>query len=82
MYYSRVFLVLIYTTLNTKSPNRVSIDRADNDEDYLYLFLDAINGYIEVNNGIKYLVFASTDKNKKALKITKNFGKKLKDKLK
>ena len=61
-----MFLVLIYTTLNRKSPNGVSIDRAD--EDYLYLFLDAIDGYIEENDGIKYLVFASTGKNKKALK--------------
>ena len=33
------------------------IDRIDNDEDYLYLFLDVVDGYIE-NNGIKYLVFA------------------------
>ena len=38
MYYSRVFLVLIFATLNTKSPNCVSSDRADNDEDYLYFF--------------------------------------------
>ena len=28
----------------TKSSNRVSIDRTDNDEDYLYLFLDDVDG--------------------------------------
>ena len=66
----------------TKSPNRVSIDRTDDDENYLYLLFDDVDGSIEENNGIKYLVFASTDKNNEALKITKSFGKKLKDKLK
>ena len=66
----------------TKSTDRVSIDRTDNDEDYLYLFFDDVNGYIKENYGIKYLVFASTDKNKEALKNYKNSGKKLKDKLK
>ena len=52
----------------TKSSNRVSIDRTDNDEDYLYLFLDDVDGQIQENDGIKYLVFASTGKNKEALK--------------
>ena len=52
----------------TKSSNRVSIDRTDNDEDYLYLFLDDVDGQIQENDGIKYLVFASTCKNKEALK--------------
>ena len=52
----------------TKNPNRVSIDRTDNDEDNLYLFLDDVDGHIEKNNGIKYLVFDSTDENKEALK--------------
>ena len=46
------------------------------------MFLDDVDGYIDENDGIKYLVFASTDKNKEALKITQKFGKKLKDKLK
>ena len=66
-----MFLVLKFTTLNTslpKSPNPVNIDKTDNDEDYLYLFLDDVDGYIEENDGIKYLVFDSTDKNKEALK--------------
>ena len=71
----------------TKSPKRVRIDRTDNDEGFLYLFLGDVDRYIECssaeqNSGIRYLVFALTHKNKKALKITKNFGKKLKSKLK
>ena len=66
----------------TKSPDCVNIDRTNNYEDYLYLFLDDVDRYIEENDGIKYLVFASTDKNKEALKNYKNSGKKLKDKLK
>ena len=45
-----------------------SVNRTGNDEDFLYLFLDDLDGYIEKNNGIKYLVFDSTDKNKEALK--------------
>ena len=52
----------------TKSFNRVSIDRTDNDEDFLYLFLGDLDRYIEKNNGIKYLVFDSTDKNNETLK--------------
>ena len=32
------------------------------------MFLDDIDGYIEENVGIKYLVFTPTDKNKEALK--------------
>ena len=66
-----MFLVLIFTTLNTslpKSHNPLNIDKTDNDEDYLYLFLDDVDGYIEENDGIKYLVFDYTDKNKEALK--------------
>ena len=52
----------------TKIPNRVSIDRADNDKDFLYLFLDVLDGHIEENNGTKYLVFTPTKKMKEALK--------------
>ena len=33
-----------------------------------YLFLDDLDRYIEENNGIKYLVFTPTEKNKDALK--------------
>ena len=31
----------------TKSPNRVSVDRTDNDEDFLYLFCDDLDEYIK-----------------------------------
>ena len=38
----------------------------------LYLIIGEVDGYIEENNGNKYLTFASTDKNKKVLeKYTK-----------
>ena len=80
----RGFLVLIFATLNTsqqKSSNHVCIDRTDNNEDFLYLFLDDVDGHIEENNGIKYPFFPPTEE-KEDLKVTKNFGKKLKDKLK
>ena len=33
----------------------------------LYLMIGEVDGYIEENNGNKYLTFASTDKNKKVL---------------
>ena len=46
----------------------MSIDRTDNDEDFLYLFLGDLDRCIEKNNGIKYLVFDSTDKNNETLK--------------
>ena len=65
----------------TKSPNRVSTDRTDNGEDYLYLLLDNVDGYIKENDGLKYVGFIHTEKKKKHLKITNNYGKKLKDKL-
>ena len=79
-----VFSLNIYYIkyIPTKSPIRVSIDRTDNDEDFLNLFLDDVDRYIEQNNEIKYLVFASTGKNKEALKNYTKPWKKLKDKLK
>ena len=48
-----MFLLSVFITLNTslqKNSNRVSIDRTDNDEGYLYLFFDDVDGYIEENN--------------------------------
>ena len=33
----------------------------------LYLIIHEVDGYIEENNGNKYLAFASTDKSKKVL---------------
>ena len=42
----------------------------------LYLMIGAVDGYIEENNGNKYLTFASTNKNKKVLeKYTKPWDK-------
>ena len=65
-----VFCLNIYYIkyILTKSPNRVSIDRTNNDKDYLYLFLDDVDGYIEENDGIKYLVFIPTEKKQRRLK--------------
>ena len=48
----------------SKCPIRVSNNRTDNDEDCIYLFLDDVDGHIEENNGIKYLLFAPTNENK------------------
>ena len=33
----------------------------------LYLIINEVDGYIEENNGNKYLIFASADKNKEIL---------------
>ena len=49
-----------------------TLDHADDGRDYLYLFLDDVDGYIEENNGIKHLVFTPAEKNKDALKNYKN----------
>ena len=47
-----------------------------NSVDPLYLILGEVDGYIEENNGNKYLTFASTDKSKKVLeKYTKLWDK-------
>ena len=46
----------------------MSVDRTDNDEDFLYLAFFNVDGYIEENDGIKYLVFDSKDENKEPLK--------------
>ena len=48
----------------------------------LHLIIGKVDGYIEKNNGNKYLVFDSTDENKEVLKSTQNFGMGLKMKLK
>ena len=47
-----------------KLPDNVNID----DEDFLYLTFNNVDGYLMKNDGIKYLVFNSTDENKEALK--------------
>ena len=45
----------------------------------LYLIIGDVDGYIEENNGNKYLTFASNDKNKKVLEkfVYYSFGMKL-----
>ena len=48
-----------------------------------YLIIDKVDGYIECNSieekdGNKYLILVSTDKNKKVLVNTQNFGINLK----
>ena len=48
----------------------------------MYLITVRVDGYGEEKNGIKYLVFDSTDENKEVLKNTQNFGMGLKMKLK
>ena len=50
-----------------------SLDHANIDcKNYLYLIFNHVDGYIEESNGNKYLIFASTDKNKEILeKYTK-----------
>ena len=65
-----VFSLNIYYIkyIPTKSSNGVSIYRTNNDEDFLYFFLDDIDGCIEKNDGIKYIAFTPTEKNKEALK--------------
>ena len=41
-----------------------------------YLIINKADGYIEQNNESKYLVFISTDGNKKIYKICKTLGSK------
>ena len=43
--------------------------------------IDEVIGHIEEKNGNKYVVFDSSDENKEVLKNTKNFGMRLKIKL-
>ena len=43
-----------------KSLDHVNIDSANS----IYLVFNNVDGYIEESNGNKYLIFASTDKNK------------------
>ena len=40
----------------------------------MYLIIGKVDGFIEQKNGSKYLVFDSTDENKKVLKNTQNIG--------
>ena len=46
----------------------------------LYLHINHASGYIEENNGNKYLIFNSVNENKEALKNMQMFGMELKTK--
>ena len=61
-----MFLALTFTTLITSHQI----------EDLIYLFFDDVDGRIEKNNGIKYLLFTLTEKNKEALKSYKKIWEK------
>ena len=56
--------MLLFTTLNiSQCLDHVNIDRVNP----LYLIFNNVDGYIEESNEDKYLVFASTAKNKEVL---------------
>ena len=61
--YKRVVSLNIYYIkyITTKA-----LDRVNDDNNYLYLFLDDVDRCIKLNDGIKYLVFTPTEKNKEA----------------
>ena len=61
--YKGVFSLNIYYIkyISMKTPDHY-------DKDFLYFIFNNVEGYIQENNGIKYLVKASTYKNKNALK--------------
>ena len=65
--YNRVFSLNSYYIIYIP-PKNLNHMCVNHEKDFLYLFLDDADGYIEENDGIKYLVFASTDKSKEALK--------------
>ena len=50
--------------ITMKSLDHVNIDSANS----IYLVFNNVDGYIEESNGNKYLIFASTNKNKEILK--------------
>ena len=52
----------------TKRPNHMNVYH---DKHFLYLFLEDVDGHIDKNNGIKYLVFTPTEKNKEESKNCK-----------
>ena len=72
-----VFSLNIYYIkyIPTKNLNHMGVNH---DKDFLYLFLDDLDGYIKEDDGIKYLVFTPAEKNKEALKNYKNFWEEIK----
>ena len=75
--YKGVFSLNIYFIkyISTKNLNHMGINH---DKDFLYLFLDDLDGYIKEDDGIKHLVFTPAEKNKEALKNYKNFWEEIK----
>ena len=75
--YKGVFSLNIYFIkyISTKNLNHMGVNH---DKDFLYLFLDDLDGYIKEDDGIKYLVFTPAEKNKEALKNYKNFWEEIK----
>ena len=71
--------VVIYNIryITMKSLDHVNIDSANS----LYLVLNNVDGYIEESNGDKYLIFASTEKKKGALKKYIELGDKIKNQI-
>ena len=48
----------------------------DDDKDFLYLFFNDVDGYIEENDGIKSLVFTPTEKKQRSMKkLQKTLGR-------
>ena len=72
-----VFSLNIYYIkyIPTKNLNHMGVNH---DKDFLYLFLDDLDGYIKEDDGIKHLVFTPAEKNKEALKNYKNFWEEIK----
>ena len=66
-----VFSLSIYNIkyIPTKSPNQMNVYH---DKHFLYLFLEDADGHIDENDGIRYLVFSPTEKNKEE---SKNYKK-------
>ena len=75
--YKGVFSLNIYFIkyISTKNLNHMGVNH---DKDFLYLFLDDLDGYIKEDDGIKHLVFTPAEKNKEALKNYKNFWEEIK----
>ena len=73
-----VFSLNIYDIkyIPTKSTNRPSIDTTDNDEDFLYLFLDDVERHIEKKQWKKISSFYSNKKKQRSIKkLQKNLGR-------
>ena len=76
-----------YKGINIYYIGYITIKKVDDCENIysvnpLYLLVNHASGYIEEQNGNKYLVFDSTDGNKEVLKSTQNFGMRSKMNLK